>query len=210
VSIVMAKAEGWYGKNGSKWKTMPELMLKYRAATLYVRLYAPELTMGMHTADELEDVVGSVTLGQQVVGKTTKMLEEAAGGVVTASAGPTRLVIPPEPVEAPQAPVLAQEQPKEQPATVVVGDPTVNEAKKRMKKAVAEPATTPVAPETPVLAQPTPTEMLGLIGACSADTQTRWKKLLGYAPEKAWDTIPDTMLRSAYGWALTPVQDTLL
>jgi len=56
VSVAMAKMEGWYGKNGSKWKTMPELMLRYRAATLFARLYSPELTMGIMTADEVEDV----------------------------------------------------------------------------------------------------------------------------------------------------------
>ena len=56
VSIEMAKLEGWSSKNGSKWKTMPELMLRYRAATLFGRLYAPEILMGMKTADEIEDV----------------------------------------------------------------------------------------------------------------------------------------------------------
>lgn len=57
VTIDMAKAEGWYGKNGSKWKTMPELMLRYRTATLFARLYAPELTMGIQTTDEIQDVI---------------------------------------------------------------------------------------------------------------------------------------------------------
>lgn len=57
VTIGMAKSEGWYGKNGSKWKTMPQLMLRYRAATLFARLYAPELTMGIHTDDEIVDIV---------------------------------------------------------------------------------------------------------------------------------------------------------
>ncbi len=56
VSIAMAKKEGWYGKNGSKWQTMPELMLRYRAATLFGRLYAPEILMGMRTQDEIEDI----------------------------------------------------------------------------------------------------------------------------------------------------------
>jgi hypothetical protein len=31
VSIAQAKKEGWYAKNGSKWQTLPELMLMYRA-----------------------------------------------------------------------------------------------------------------------------------------------------------------------------------
>lgn len=52
VTIAMAKKEGWYTKNGSKWQTMPELMLRYRAATFFARLYAPEITMGMRTQEE--------------------------------------------------------------------------------------------------------------------------------------------------------------
>lgn len=57
VSIAMAKAEGWSTKNGSKWKTMPELMLTYRAAAFLVRTYAPELSMGLQTAEELADII---------------------------------------------------------------------------------------------------------------------------------------------------------
>ena len=56
VTIGMAKAEGWYGKNGSKWKTMPEQMLQYRAAAFWTRAYAPELSFGMHTDDEARDI----------------------------------------------------------------------------------------------------------------------------------------------------------
>lgn len=56
VSIKMAKDEGWYQKNGSKWQTMPELMLCYRSATFFGRLYAPEILMGMKTQDEILDL----------------------------------------------------------------------------------------------------------------------------------------------------------
>jgi hypothetical protein len=56
VSVEMAVKEGWYVKDGSKWPTMPGLMLRYRAATFFGRLYAPELTMGLPTVDELEDM----------------------------------------------------------------------------------------------------------------------------------------------------------
>lgn len=58
VSIEMAVIEGWYGKAGSKWKTMPELMLRYRAAAFFGRLYAPEVMMGMQTSEEINDVHG--------------------------------------------------------------------------------------------------------------------------------------------------------
>jgi hypothetical protein len=55
VSIQMAVREGWMGKNGSKWQTMPELMLRYRAATFFGRLYAPDILMGMRSDVEVYD-----------------------------------------------------------------------------------------------------------------------------------------------------------
>lgn len=57
VSIAMAKKEGWYSKPGSKWQTMPELMLQYRAAAFFQRTYAPEISLGMQSAEELADAV---------------------------------------------------------------------------------------------------------------------------------------------------------
>lgn len=57
VTIGLAKAEGWYGRNGSKWKTIPDLMLRYRAAAWFVRTVAPELSMGLHTQEEIIDTV---------------------------------------------------------------------------------------------------------------------------------------------------------
>lgn len=56
ITIGMAKSEGWYSRNGSKWKTMPEQMLRYRAAALFGRIYCPELLMGMTTAEEEHDI----------------------------------------------------------------------------------------------------------------------------------------------------------
>lgn len=58
VSIATAKAEGWYSKAGSKWQTMPELMLRYRAAAFFGRLYAPDILMGMQSVEEIVDVAG--------------------------------------------------------------------------------------------------------------------------------------------------------
>ena len=55
ITIGLAKKEGWYGKSGSKWQTMPELMLRYRAAAWFVRAYAPEIAMGLQTAEEVKD-----------------------------------------------------------------------------------------------------------------------------------------------------------
>ena len=55
VTIATAKKEGWYQKNGSKWQTMPELMLGYRAYSWFGRLYAPEIVMGLQSTEEVED-----------------------------------------------------------------------------------------------------------------------------------------------------------
>lgn len=55
VDMQMAKDEGWIAKNGSKWKTMPQLMLRYRAASFFSRLNCPEVAMGLYTKEEAED-----------------------------------------------------------------------------------------------------------------------------------------------------------
>ena len=56
LSVALAKREGWFDKAGSKWKTMPQQMLMYRAAAWFIRAYAPEIAMGLQTAEELVDV----------------------------------------------------------------------------------------------------------------------------------------------------------
>lgn len=59
VTMQMAKDEGWMGKNGSKWKTMPELMMMYRAAAFFARAFCPEALMGIQTIEEVQDVRGT-------------------------------------------------------------------------------------------------------------------------------------------------------
>lgn len=62
VTIAMAKGEGWYSKKDkygnetSKWQTMPELMLAYRAAAFFARVHCPEYLMGLQTSDEIDDI----------------------------------------------------------------------------------------------------------------------------------------------------------
>lgn len=56
VTVDISKKEGWYAKNGSKWPTMTEQMLMYRAASWFIRAYAPEMAMGMHTVEEIKDI----------------------------------------------------------------------------------------------------------------------------------------------------------
>lgn len=55
VTWQMVQDEGWTKKSGSKWATMPEQMMKYRAAAFFARTECPEVLMGYQTADEIVD-----------------------------------------------------------------------------------------------------------------------------------------------------------
>ena len=57
VTQKMANAEGWVNKNGSKWQTMPELMIRYRAAAFFGRQFCPDLLLGLLTTEEQRDIV---------------------------------------------------------------------------------------------------------------------------------------------------------
>lgn len=57
ISLRLAIQEGWYLKAGSKWQTMPKQMLMYRAASFWTNVYAPELSMGMKTVEEQQDII---------------------------------------------------------------------------------------------------------------------------------------------------------
>ena len=93
----MAKKEGWFDKSGSKWKTMPNQMLRYRAAAFWQRVYCPEISMGLMTAEEAEDIDNQITTDYRQV------IMDNANKETISMAAPS-----PEP-EKPSAP--AQEQP---------------------------------------------------------------------------------------------------
>lgn len=73
ISLRMAVDEGWYTKNGSKWRTMPKQMLMYRAASFWTNAYAPELSMGMRTVEEQQDIV--YTEAEEVHGDVKEEVE---------------------------------------------------------------------------------------------------------------------------------------
>ncbi len=115
VTWAMVKAEGWASKNGSKWKTMPDQMFVYRAAAFWQRAYAPELGMGLQTAEELHDVIdmerddsGSYSMPAQAAAVTPDDL--AASKPASAEK-----VVEPVADPAQEAPATSQEAPPEAP-----------------------------------------------------------------------------------------------
>lgn len=54
VTVKMAKDLGWWGKNGSYWPRMTEMMLKYRAAAYFARAECQEVLMGASVDYEVD------------------------------------------------------------------------------------------------------------------------------------------------------------
>lgn len=65
VTLSMAKAEGW--TKNSKWTTMPDLMLAYRAAAFFARVYCPSVLMGVSVEGEVEDITSKSDKGVQKI-----------------------------------------------------------------------------------------------------------------------------------------------
>jgi hypothetical protein len=96
VDMKMAQAEQW--TKNEKYKSIPELMLRYRSATFLVRLYCPDVMLGYRTADELEDMSDMLTPTTPTL--TGDMLKDQARPVADAGAEPEVVegeVVEPEP-----------------------------------------------------------------------------------------------------------------
>lgn len=89
VTMQMAVNEGWYGKTDSKWQTMPEIMIRYRAATFFANVYYPELTVGLNIEDEYAEPVNIPSAPHEVV-KSAELVEPTAEALAEALAKPKR------------------------------------------------------------------------------------------------------------------------
>jgi hypothetical protein len=67
VTMQMAISEGWVGKPGSKWKTMPRQMMMYRAAAFFARAHCSDILLGYYTVEEIQDTKGYEEEGKHTV-----------------------------------------------------------------------------------------------------------------------------------------------
>lgn len=74
IGMKEAKAENW--TKNPKYKTLPELMLRYRAATLLIRTHAPEVLNGMHMVEELKDVEASKMVNESKTESLNQRLDK--------------------------------------------------------------------------------------------------------------------------------------
>lgn len=75
----MADKEGWTKKNGSKWQSMPSQMLRYRAAAFWQRVYCPEISMGLITKEEADDIQDAEYEEIKPKDRLASLAEKAAG-----------------------------------------------------------------------------------------------------------------------------------
>ena len=162
VTINMAKAESWYSKNGSKWKTMPEQMLQYRAAAFWTRAYAPEIALGMHTSEEIHDTQAS----QQVVQPSVATTVTASVVDVT----PT----PPEP----------KRKKKVEPEAIAVAEPVPVPEPTPAPEPEPAPAPAPEPASLPELVEDTVESTLASVGAT-------YEQLVKLATELNWWPTPE-------------------
>ena len=112
ITIGLAKKEGWYGKTGSKWQSMPELMLQYRAAAWFVRSYAPEIAMGLRTAEEELD---TIDLTPQADGSFARQVEQSAPTLTTADIAAQVEALDQAPMQTDQPATTAPQEPTRKP-----------------------------------------------------------------------------------------------
>lgn len=82
VTLKIAKEAGWTNKVNSSWNTLPELMLSYRAATFFGRLFCPDVLDGIYTVEELVDIYSSsgILPDDAIDKKIVEVIEKASEG----------------------------------------------------------------------------------------------------------------------------------
>jgi rubrerythrin len=124
----LVKGEGWDSKPGSKWKTMPDQMFHYRAASWFQRRYCPELTMGMLTTDEAEDMprrrVDSVTFDEAQKEATETIAAESGSEIIDACLGTDKPDAETQAkIDKQKADLAAAEKPKQRPGRKPKAEP---------------------------------------------------------------------------------------
>ena len=147
VTTDMAIKEKWI--SNPKYRSMPEHMLRWRSAAFLIRLYMPEVMMGMQTIEEIEDVTAAnpqalIAPSQGMVRLSDlKRVEQADSPPATITLGEPETpaieaeVVPEAPQELDRA-FEAGEEPPEAPAPPEAPEPTASERDAPISDAVKD------------------------------------------------------------------------
>lgn len=134
ITMEMAVKEGWYQKNGSKWQSMPEQMLRYRAASFFGRIYAPDLLMGLRTQEEEMESIIDITPepAPQEAPQTLDSIKQNVVKEITTEAAPVE-----EKPKRSRQPKAVEEAPVQEVAQTENGGVSVDELKRLQAEAEA-------------------------------------------------------------------------
>lgn len=202
-SMAMAQAEGWV-KN-PKYKTMPEHMLRWRSATMLIRLYAPEVMLGAQTMDEIDDMRHAGQLSAQPDGSYAP-----ASSAELRAAADDPLAIPPELDRRPKPAQAEPDDDPELPAPAAAAEPPEAEPEATPAAATApKPATTPQ--EWPGFVQGFLKELMGKATVAEIEVHLKTPKLQKRLAEVEtwedgdarlaafWETVEDIKAEKADG-----------
>ena len=99
ITLEMAKREGW--TKNTKWSTMPQTMLRYRAASAFGRFHIPDLILGIQSVEENEVIEAEVTVAPEPAESKLDKVSGILSGKTEAPQEP-----PQTKTEAPQEPVV--------------------------------------------------------------------------------------------------------
>tara|TARA_R100001460_G_scaffold101775_1_gene145904 strand:+ start:243 stop:929 length:687 start_codon:yes stop_codon:yes gene_type:complete len=74
ITLEMARKEGW--TKNSKWSTMPQTMLRYRAASAFGRFHIPDLILGIQSVEENEVIEAEVAVVPDSTESTLDKVQE--------------------------------------------------------------------------------------------------------------------------------------
>ena len=74
ITLDMARREGW--TKNTKWATMPQTMLRYRAASAFGRFYIPDLILGIQSVEENEVIDAEIEVVQETPKSKLDMVNE--------------------------------------------------------------------------------------------------------------------------------------
>ena len=74
ITLDMAKREGW--TKNTKWATMPQTMLRYRAASAFGRFHIPDLILGIQSVEENEVIDAEIEVVQETPKSKLDMVNE--------------------------------------------------------------------------------------------------------------------------------------
>ena len=99
ITLDMAKREGW--TKNTKWSTMPQTMLRYRAASAFGRFHIPDLILGIQSVEENEVIEAEIEVVQETTESKLDQVNNLLAPVTDTPQEQGKTDLPPEPSPSP-------------------------------------------------------------------------------------------------------------